>query len=359
MYQFTTTTVINSNLDSNGTSAKYTGTANSFHVTRVNTFKKDGIVSVTKRPYEAGVKEQAQVTVPVIEAGRVARIAVDVRLSQKTDSEYASTYLYFKKPVEVEVIATGVAADDAAALVKQLNGLKDRFGFNYFSASAAGAVITLVAINNYQRFFSAKILKEIVPLYANTKIQPEYEDVTAGTFAVTVKGKVGFGDEDHMIRSVMVPTYENTRFFGINKEERPIIGGNYTEFVLRYSIEKSDDGIVAGQKSITNHVFFVKSDLVAAFEAEINKVFPAIQTLGGVGSIKIVGDDLLDLSNGDTTTLVAKGFSGSVTWTSGTVGTATIGASTGIVTPVAAGTTTITATDSLGATGTFLLTVVA
>ena len=39
MYQFTTTTIINSNLDSNGVTAKYSGDAAKFVVTRVNTFK--------------------------------------------------------------------------------------------------------------------------------------------------------------------------------------------------------------------------------------------------------------------------------------------------------------------------------
>ena len=40
MYQFTTTTIINSSLDSNGTTARYTGSAAGLTVTRVGTFKK-------------------------------------------------------------------------------------------------------------------------------------------------------------------------------------------------------------------------------------------------------------------------------------------------------------------------------
>ena len=44
MFQFTTTTVINSNLDSNGSTAKYTGAATYFQVTRVGKFLTDKIV---------------------------------------------------------------------------------------------------------------------------------------------------------------------------------------------------------------------------------------------------------------------------------------------------------------------------
>ena len=52
MYQFTTTTVINSALDSSGI-AKYVGAASSFEVKRVNKFLKANIVDIHKRPYQA------------------------------------------------------------------------------------------------------------------------------------------------------------------------------------------------------------------------------------------------------------------------------------------------------------------
>lgn len=358
MFQFTSTTVINSNLDSNGVAAKFGGSASAFYVTRAGTFKKDNIVSVHKRPYEAGVKEQGTITVPTIEAGRVARLVIDVRLSQSVDSEYANTHLYFSKPVTMEIIASGTASTDAAELAKQINKLRDRFGHSYVTATVAGAVITISATTNHQRLFSMKVEKEIVPLFQNTVIQPAYEVVATGT--VTVKGKNGFGDDEYMIKSIMVPTNENTRYFGMNKEERPIIGGNYSEFVIRYSIDRDgDDGMISGLKSVTTHVFYVKSDLVATFEAALEATFPAIKTLGSAGTLLINGDELLDLSNGEVTTLTALNATGAVTWVSGTPATATIVSGTGAVTPVAAGTTVITATDSVGATGTFTITVVA
>jgi len=135
MYQFTTTNIINSSLDSNGTTAKYAGTTTSLSVSRVGKFLKDNILSITKRAYYAGVKEIAKVQIPTITSGLVARLTVDVRLSQETNSEYANIALAFKKPVAVEVLATGTAATDAAALVAQINGLKDRFGHSYLVAA--------------------------------------------------------------------------------------------------------------------------------------------------------------------------------------------------------------------------------
>lgn len=348
MYQFTTTTIINSNLDSNGVTDKYSGDANAFIVTRVNTFKKANIVSAYKRAYSAGVKEVAKVTVPTIATGTVARLTVDVRLSQQTDSEYANSYLYFKKPVVIEIIATGTAATDATAFKTQLIALKDRFGFAYITATTNGADIILTATNNNQRFFSATIEKEKAS--TNSIILPEYEDVTGGTFSVTTPGKIGFGDDEYMIKSLMIPTLENSRYFGINKEERPILGGNYTEFVIRYSIDKVDDGIVAGNKSITTHVFYVKSDLVAAFETELLKTVTTLNSL----SVSAV-DTALSVGSDATEALVVTGAIGSVTYATSNAAVATVAA--GTVTGLIPGSATITVTDTAGNTASIDFTV--
>lgn len=358
MYQFTTTTIINSNLDSNGTTAKYTGSATAFNVTRVNKFTANKIVSVYKRPYAAGVPEVAQVTVPTVTSGTVVRLTVDVRLSQQTDSEYANTYLYFKKPVVVEVLSTGTDTTTATALKNQINGLKDRYGFSYIKATTSGANIILTATNNNQRFWDIKVEKELASY--NSLVQPEYSDITAGTFSVTTPGKVGFGDDEYMIKSIMLPTYENSRYFGTNKEERPIIGGNYTQYTLRYSITKDgQDGIVAGGTSITTHVFYVSDALQAAFETELQKAFAGIVTVGtSVGGLTILGDQNVAASSG-ANAYVVEGATGTVTWSITALTGTSINSSTGVLTVGSTtGTTTISAADAgTGKTATLLVTV--
>lgn len=361
MFQFTTTTIINSAKDSNGTTDKYTGTASAINVTRVGRFLKNNIVSIHKRAYSAGAQEQATIVMPsgtsAATSGRVIRLVVDVRLSQNVYSEYASAYLYFKKPIIVEVISSGNVDTDGAALVAQISGLKDRFGESYITATytAGSDTITLTAKDNFQRFKSIAIVQELTSY--NTLIQPEYETLQSN-FTITIAGKVGFGDDAHMIKSLMIPTYENTRHFGTNKEERPILGGNYTQYTIRYKIEKEGDGIVAAGNSITTHVFYVLETLKTGFEAALTTTFPGLITIGGTGSLTIAGDEVLDLSNGETTTLVASGTNTAITWSSNNTAIATVSVS-GLVTPVATGTAIMTATAADGKTGTFTITVVA
>ncbi len=363
MFNYTTTTILNSNLDSSGLT-KVTGSSAGVNVLRVNNFKKAGIVSVYKRPYAAGVAEIAKVTIPTVTAGKVIRLTVDIRLSQQTDSEYANTYLYFKKPVVVEVLATGTAATDATALAAAFNGLKTEFGFGYcIAAKINTADVQVTAINNNQRFWAMTV--ESDKASTNSLIQPEYDDITASTFSVTRPGSVGFGDDEYMVKSIMYPTYENTRYFGTNKEERPILGGNYTQYTLRYSIDKNVDyniGIAGmGQKSITNHVFYVKSDVVAAFEAALQTAAVDVVTIGGDQDLIIVGDQTVAASAGATQYTVLNALAGeTVNWTNSTLTGTTSANTTGILTVGSTtGTTTLTATGATsGRVATMVITVV-
>lgn len=343
MYQFTTTTIINSNLDSNGVTAKFAGSADQLTVTRVGTFKKDNIVSIFKNPYTAGVKEQAKVTVPAGTSGKVLRLEVIVKLEQSTNSEYANSFLWFRKPVVIEIISTGVAADNAAALVSELTKFKNSYGFSYVNATSSGADVTLVATDNNQRFESVKLTEENTS--PNSIIQPEYDLVATGS--VIVPGKIGFGDDEFMIKSIQIPTYENTRPFGTSLEERPILGGNYTQYTLRYSIDKDGaDGIVSGFKSVTTHVFYVKSDLVTSFETELDK----LSLSGGYKLSATIDDSSLSLTGPETGQITVTGAVGEVTYTSEDDDKATVSTS-GVVTPVAiTAEVVITVADAAGNT---------
>lgn len=350
MFQFTTTTIINSNLDSNGVTAKFAATSTKLDVTRVGSFKKANTVSIYKRAYQAGVKEIAQITMPSATEGDVIRLEIWLKLSQQTNSEFANTYLEFQKPVVVEVLYATSAIVTATALVTELNKLRDRFGYTYVTATNAGgssATITLTVKDDNQRFKSVIISNQ--DLTPNSIIQPEY--TTLATGSVTTPGKLGFGDDNWMVRSITLPTAENTRYFGINKEERPIIGGNYSQYTLRYSIDKDGtDGIVGNGKSVTTHVFYVLSTLVSAFES-------ALATFGISYLPVITGSTTL--TNSTTSTYVASNAIGAVTWATETALTGcSINATTGVVTTgVTDGTYVISATDSVGNKSTFSITV--
>jgi len=364
MYQFTTTNVINSQyavdydgnalLDSNGAAVdKYVGSATQLFVAKVGTFKKANIVALHKRPYQAGVKEVAKITITQVAAGLILRLNIDLKLSQSTLSEYVNYSLDFKKPVTVEILATNNAANDAASLVSALNTLKNRFGHSYIIASANSAEITLTAKDTSQRF--AAITASIEVASPNSIIQPEFTTIATG--AVTTNGIIAFGDDAWMMRQVVLPTAENVRAFGISKEERPILGGNYTEYTLRYSKTKDgQDGIVSGATSITTHVFWVKADLVSDFETELDKL--SLTTPYKLTAV-VTTTATLDTSDNTADQMVVTGAIGAITFVSDQPTRATVNA-TGLVTTdgvTGTGAAIVTVTDAVGNTASITYTV--
>lgn len=73
-------------------------------------------------------------------------------------------------------------------------------------------------------------------------------------------GIEAFGDYNWMIHNLRLPTLANTYFWSANKSEMPVVGGNYTQFIIRMKADR--DGVagqVVGQRatSVTTHVLYV------------------------------------------------------------------------------------------------------
>ena len=290
MFQFTSTTVINSVnakdyngvdlLDGTGAVIPVVkGSATQLDIAKVGSFKKANITGLYKRPYTAGVLEQATVVVPQTAAGKVLKLTVTINLSGATSSDYVSSTVEFDKNVIVEIVATGVAATDAASIVAQLNSFKGRFGLSYLTATIDAVntdTIILKAKDFSQRFASIKLVETAMATNGLDIVETE---LATGT--VTVAGKTGFGDDTWMIQSVVLPTAPNTNFFGTLKNERPELSGNYTQYTIHYSIDNPADlkGVFAGAKSNTTHVLWVKDSLVTGVETELNKLGITVETV--------------------------------------------------------------------------------
>ena len=288
MFLYTTTTIINAAnavdvmgnalLDHEGNVLpRVDGDANAFTVIGTGTYKKDNIQSVYKRAYAPGVKEVAELTVPTATAKDLLRLTVEVKLDGSVQSDYANFTYDFKQPLTVDIVSSGTAATDAAELAKVLNKIKTEYGRSLFTASVEDADLILKARTNDQRFKSIT-LEKVGDVPLNTLNIP-ITSLATGT--VTEHGKTGFGDDAWMLKSVMLPTYENTRHFGIIKDERPILGGNYSQFTLKYKVQAGEEGVFMGDdKSVTTHVFWVAADQVDAFEAVVTAVFADLEVVG-------------------------------------------------------------------------------
>lgn len=354
MFQFTTTTVINSLyatdyngvplVDDQGNNVpKFKGENGEFVVAKVGTYKLDKIKALYKKAYTAGVRSVATLTVADTALNDKLRLTIYVNLEGSAQSDYVSHYMDFKQPITVEVTGTGTAATDATNLAAAVNKIKTYFGRGLITASASGAVITFKAKENEQRF--GKIVLEKVGAQPATAIAPTLTQLAAGT--VTVQGKSGFGDDLWMVKSIRIPTYGNNRAFGINKEETPILGGNYSQYTIHYEVPSQQKFVYyGGMTSQTTHVFYVAASLVTSFES----------ALRNAGLVVGLNASDLTIDEEDTAQLIVSGNVGTLTYVSATTAVATV-SDNGIVTGVSAGTSVITITDSAGNTTTVTVTV--
>ena len=300
MFQFTTTNVINSNVDL--TTGKPLWSAQdktatrpaSLNVKRVNNFKSDSVVAI----YKAGASdpELAKVTLDLSKIngkdGDSFRLAIYVGLSQASqDSRYSNDMILKGKPFAVDFVWKTSAAEVAKALektIKKYNMLV--YGDKLLNVSYSGTYITIEATTEYQRFrkvnlekFDASahfgmgeytVVRSLENLIEEEKEKKSNAEVTATDEGYFV-GKEGFGTYSFLLHNLRLPTSARTRAFGINQDETPIVGAKYNQYTIYYCANRGPLGLNAvgdTVKSVTTHVFYVNSDIAAAFEVALGKI---------------------------------------------------------------------------------------
>lgn len=273
MFQFTSTTVINTNKDLTTGLDRYTADENAFSVKRVGKFKKDNVVAIYKRVASAPKKAKITFAIPSLEAGNY-RIALYVRLSGSNNSYYSNDMVFKGKPLYIEFLVKSgdLPAAVAARIVKNAKKyLTMIYETKLLEVSNSEATVTIEAVDEYQRFAKAELQKfnENAGLQTLRGYMGEFQAI-APAATVVEAGKEGFGTYTQILKDLRVPTAANTRWNRIAQDESPIPGAEYNQYTVVYC---TDRGIMGGDavgmpvKSQTTHVFYVKKDLASGFEA--------------------------------------------------------------------------------------------
>ena len=241
------------------------------------------------------------------------RIALYLGLSMNSqDSFYVNDFVYKGKPLFIEFPIT--ATDTAETAANRIVKIADKYMLftaqeKILSVTASSGVVTFEGVNGYQIIKKA-VLQKYNP-EANqidcctseggfediiTGVPVTYTTNSAGEVTVTDKtvedgalrdlasnevaiepGLEAFGDYNWIIHNLRLPTGANTYFWSPNKDEMPVVGGQYVQFIVRLC--KDRDGIggeVVGQRatSVTTHVFYVldQGSNVATLRTELAKL---------------------------------------------------------------------------------------
>ena len=188
-------------------------------------------------------------------------------------------------------LAATVAAKVAKIVKKYFIAVYEK---SLVKVSADGTKVVINGTDEYQRFTKVDIEKytegvnglpgEFVVLKSAMPTSQSKDPGYDSNFTIE-QGKDGFGTYQYVLKNLRLPTAPNTSWTAINKDEAPILGAKYNEYVIRQCVDR---GVMGGDavgeitKSLTTHVFFVNQTVSGAFETALTTVAPE----GGIVEVK-------------------------------------------------------------------------
>lgn len=291
MFQFTTTTVINSAKDYTNPSVElFKGDSKYFDVKRVNRFKVKNIRSVYKQDPVAQSNAKATIDMAKVKETLTAnkatkgtfRVEIYVHLAQSNNNPlYSNTWVVKGRPWTFEFSAT--STEEAGNIVDKVIKMITKFKLftmdtEQLKATKEGTKLVLTAQDPYQ-IFSKVELQYFDPSIGTTTgcCTPRGEYAPVENYGVTnvatiTPGNEGFGTFEWIMRNLRLPTAEQTRWNALYQDDRPMVGATYTQYTLEYCENRGilgGDAVGEETKSVTTHVFFVNQTVKTQFEAAL------------------------------------------------------------------------------------------
>jgi hypothetical protein len=226
---------------------------------------------------------------------KVARLYIYVGLEGSEESIYANDWYRKGMPLSVS-FAVGAAADMAKAIEDTVKT------FNVFTkvkkvldVKAAGTKVTIKGTHEYQRLQKIAILVEDPDsVFGEEKELVVYErnrKAAAGVIEIVEPGVNGFGNYSQLIKDLRLPTAVHNSWLSVQKDEMPVVGALYTQYIITYYAPSTANPsfTAVGNRSMseTTHVFWVREDLVDAWEVKLASIDP---DAGDVDAASLVED---------------------------------------------------------------------
>lgn len=269
MFQFTTTTVINNLKDFTTGKDLIEVKDNVIRIKRHNPFVKENISCMYKAEAEAAVCDVATIS-GLAEAEKDMRVQLYIRSIGNADPMYANSLVFKGKPMNIEVPA-GTTADKLVEIAnKYLNLVFGGEAQLVASLSGSGSDLVLTCVNPFQRITKVTVAERAIEKnYGHGAMVAEFGDGEDKTADYVTVGTEGFGDYDHLLKDLRLPTGANLRWKRTMEDEMPVPGAMYNQYTLYYTVDRGVMGLHAvGAKatSQTTHVFWVNQNCAEDFE---------------------------------------------------------------------------------------------
>lgn len=249
------------------------------------------------------------------------RIVLYLGLSMNSqDSFYANDFVYKGKPLYVE-FPVNSESESTETIAKRIVKIANKYFLfmaqdQIMNVTAEDGKITFEAVNGYQIIKKAILQKydpnanqidccnnngDFIDIVTGVPVTWTADEttgeVTVGDQTLDVDGLrdlednevaiepgiEAFCDYNWLIHNLRLPTLANTYYWSVTKNEMPVVGGEYTQFIIRLCKER--DGIageVVGQRatSVTTHVLYVldQGNNVSDVKTELAKLVDSFKT---------------------------------------------------------------------------------
>lgn len=271
MFQFTTTTVINSLTDFTTGKELVKNENGVILIKRHNPFKVANIESMVRTAAMEATPDKVEIAYTKDNTND-QRIELYVRSTGNADPMFANAMLLKGKPLYIEIPAGTEATDFVKIANKYCNLMFG--GENQLIASEKGGVLTITCTNGYQRITKAAIATRDAE--GNFGKGVELQEKTGEATQGIIHGNEGFGDYDHMIKDLRLPTSANLRWKRTMEDEMPTPGSLYNQYILTYTVDRGILGMDAvGQKTVstTTHIFWVNNAVDSTFKTALGLSF--------------------------------------------------------------------------------------
>jgi len=295
MFNFSTTTIINSDKDFQSDKALFSSIAADakhgaiLRIKRDFTFEMPYIKKVYKRVAANAVPAQITINctnlLAALPAGTVyplsGRIGLYIALEGSEESVFANDFYQKGLPFSIGFCIKD-GAMSANDLADQIKKTANKFnlatvGRRLFDVTSAADVVTFKCTDEYMRFKAVVILtdqgdseSEVVHLFDGELGN------TQTVITVVNRGTNGFGTFRHLVKNLRLPTAMNTNWTALRQSERPVPGALYNQYIVNYKAPSGTNPslVAVGHEtdSRTTHVFWVRQELATAFEAVIATV---------------------------------------------------------------------------------------
>ena len=306
MFEFTREFIINDDKGHLANNKKWEVRKDTFLVERMVNIRKKDIVSVHRTKGKDSEKEVVKVDFTKVKgtfaAGDLIRMIITIRQEGRVISLVNDQYPWPSKQYFYEFKASAANALAAAdvlaveAIAKHNAALEDMDRLLDVKKGAEDSELEISARDCYTRIHDIVFVK--VPEDADKSTAAAYTGyqdyvelahyerknvkevgTPVGAFTLSKAGSEGRGTTAQLLKNNRLLTAANLDPYGLNKDERPIPGAIYDQFVIEQVSERRHIGshvFGAIDHSLTTYVFFVNSTYAGDFNTVLTSLGVAI-----------------------------------------------------------------------------------